>query len=206
MRILCKAYRQHKKRIRRFERYLQRFFVDGPIFRTIDFKSCIQAFPVCLDFLLLRRFNRHIVVKCQNLRYLNCHFISIKYAIFKSTRALSHLPVVIASPLHSHHSLQLLFHSSPLPLTCTPLSLQTSPTNCLLPCHFLISTPFNHFHFPLDVFHSLPPNHTNQIAASITQIVVPFATNIITSTFISTCHSFSNFDSTSARLHSTITY
>ena len=122
------------------------------------------------------------------------------FAIFKSTHALSHLPVVCASPLHSHHSLQLLFHSHfnfPLPFLLLPLHLFTP----MPPSYQHTLQPFS---FSLDVFHSLPPNHTNQIAASITQIVVPFATNIITSTFTSTCHSFSNFDSTSARLHSTI--
>ena len=139
---------------------------------------------------------------------------------FKSTRALYHLPVVIASPLaliaqcacyftpllfnlHAPHS-QFLRHqqivysyttfiSTPFALLC----LTTFPTTafCKCSCKIIIS---------LDVFHSLPPNHTNQIAASITQIIVRFAIIIITSTFTSTCHSFPHFDSTSARIHSTL--
>ena len=176
-------------------------------------------------------------VKCQNLSYLNLSFYFNHLCHFKSIRALYHLTVVIVSPLHFHHSVQMLSHSFSFSLTHTPLPTSTCQQNrcdsarfCAIslrhlftPIPFLSAHPslyfasqlFPQLHFAnavvkllfsLDVFHSLPPNHTNQIAASITQIVVPFATNIITSTFTSTCHSFSNFDSTSARLHSSITY
>ena len=81
----------------------------------------------------------------------------------------------------------------------------------LFPTHLFTPTPHSYQHtlqsfsFSLDVFHSLPSNHTSHNSASITQIIVSFASTIITSTFTQNCHSFSHFDSTSARIHSTST-
>ena len=107
--------------------------------------------------------------------------------------------------IHTHHiPSKIVNKTAPFVQFLSPLPL--------FPFHLFSTTPLSYQHtlqsfsFSLDVFRSLPPNHTNQIAASITQIVVPVATIIITSTFTSTCHSFSNFDSTSAHLHSSITY
>ena len=76
-------------------------------------------------------------------------------AILKSISALYHLHVVIASPLHSHHSVQLLFHSTSLSnhshhihsnLSTKSMRFRTILRNfplpfCLLHTTF-ISTPF----------------------------------------------------------------
>ena len=82
-----------------------------------------------------------IGVKCQNLRYLNLSLYFNLLCHFQIHHALYHLPVVIASPLHSHHSVQLLFHTHhfhsnfPVPFLLFPTPLVYSYTT-------LISTPF----------------------------------------------------------------
>ena len=158
-----------------------------------------------------------IGVKCQNLCHLNLPFVSFNLSFyfnplchFQIHYALYHQLVVIASPLHSHHSVQLLFPSHPLStLTCqhSPRFVQLPLPFSLFPTHLFTPTPLSYQHtlqsfsFSLDVFHSLPANHTNQNSASITQIIVSFGTTIIMSTFSQNCHSFSHFDSTSTHIN-----
>ena len=141
----------------------------------------------------------------------NCHFISITFMpLLNQCYALYYLHVVCVAPLHFNHSMQMLFHSTPLLLQLVnkidaiPRDFVQFPSPFLLfPFHLFTPTPLSYQHtlqpfsFSLDVFYCLPPNHTNQNAASITQIIVSFATTIITSTFAQNCHSFSHFDSTS---------
>ena len=137
---------------------------------------------------------------------------------------LSHFPIHLRSlsstccyflATRSHHSMQLLFHSFPKPKSHTPLFTPTCQQNCSIPfvlCnfprHLFFTTPLSYQHtlqlfclttFSLDVFSSLPSNHTNWIAASITEIVIPFAPNIITTTFTSNRHWFSHFRQPSVR-------
>ena len=127
--------------------------------------------------------------------YLNLSFYFNLYAIFKSIYALYHLHVVIASPLHSHHSVQVLFHSFPFPnhthhfrsnlstksLHFRPFVQSPSPfcysqTTCYQQTlRSILPHNFSHKHkivFPSTFFSLYPSNHTNQIAATITQIVV----------------------------------
>ena len=85
-------------------------------------------------------------------------------------------------------SLHTTFISTPFILLC----LTTFPTIIKL--------------FSLDVFHSLPPNHTNQIAAPIIQNCRLFHFSYNPRHFQSKRHSVPHFDSTSTRLHSTFIY
>ena len=142
-----------------------------------------------------------------------CHFQ------FISRSLSSHCCYYLAT--RSHNSVQLLFHSFPFPHT--PLSLQLvnkiapfrpfwtiSFATCLLLNHFLISTPFILFcpsQLSLDVFHSLPSNHTNQIASQHV-ICCPFCSKLISyllsSLFPSKSFAILSILPTSAALHSTI--
>ena len=147
-------------------------------------------------------------VKCQNLCYLNLSFYFNHLCHF-----LCSLPSTccycLATPLPSFSAAVISLHSS-----CTPLLPSTSPTKLFTPHHFyqhtlhllcLSTFPTTAFCkcsckivVSLDVFLSLPSNHTNQIAASITQNCRLFRSNIITSTFTQKRHSAPHFDSTSA--------
>ena len=76
--------------------------------------------------------------------YLNLSFYFNLLCHFFKCYALYHLHVVIASPLHSHHSVCMLFHS-------TPLSLQL--VNKIVPFRPFCG-PFRPFS---SVFHSVRP-------------------------------------------------
>ena len=109
--------------------------------------------------------------------------------LFRSQTHTSHFHSNLSTKSMRFRSILCNF---PLPFLFTP--------------HHLLSAHPSVVSFSLDVFHSLPSNHTSQNSASITQIIVSFATTIITSTFAQKCHSFSHFDFTSTRLHSAIIY
>ena len=120
---------------------------------------------------------------------------------FKSIPALYHLHVVIASPLHSHHSVQLLFHSTSLSnyshhihSNLSTKSMRFRSVLCNFPSPFcllhttFISTPFSHFHFPrcfslstplTTQIKSLPPSH--KIVAHFIPVIIPatFIQNVI---------------------------
>ena len=148
--------------------------------------------------------------------------MSFKFAIFNPLCSLaSHCCLCLATPLPSCNATVIsrpkLTHPTFTP-TCRP-NRSNSARSAQFPLHLFTPTPLSYQHtlrptlphnlfpniklfFPRR-FSSLPPNHTNQIAASITQIVVHSVPNIITATFTSNRHSVPHFDSTSTRLHST---
>ena len=121
------------------------------------------------------------------------HSIPITQCACYSTH---HIPSKIVNKIAPF--VQFLSPSSLFPFhlfSTTPLSYQHTlrfPTTafCKCSCKIIVS---------LDVFLSLPSNHTNQIAVSITQNCRLFRSNIITSTFTQKRHSAPHFDSTSTR-------
>ena len=92
----------------------------------------------------------------------------------------AHVISLLSFPFtHAHH-----FHSNGRQQNC-PI-----PYVCYSAHHFLISTPFIPFRlttFSLDIFYSLPSNHTNQIACIQHIICRPFCpipiSYILSSTF-----------------------
>ena len=113
-------------------------------------------------------------VKCQNLRYLNLSLYFNLLCHFQVHHALYHLPVVIASPLYSHHSVCMLFHTHHIPSKVVnkiaPFVQFPSPFS-LFPLHLFSTTPLSYQHtllFPSTFFtlcllttqiKMLPPSH-----------------------------------------------
>ena len=90
------------------------------------------------------------------------------------------------TPLHFHFNL-------------STKSMRFRAILCNFPSPFL----FTPHHFSFDVFHSLPSNHTNQIAASTTRNCRLFHSIYNHVHFRWKCHSAPHFDSIFTRIHST---
>ena len=189
---------------------------DSPHTRLIE-TSNFQGFSNFRQNRLLA--NYYATVKCQNLCYLNLSFYFNLLAIF-NCYALYHLHVVIASPLHSHHSMCMLFHFISFPVnlstklshfrpfcaisyaTCLPLSYQHT-------LRFTLPHNFSHNHklfFPRRFFLSTPLTTQTKTLPQPHKLSSIYFNYIISATFAKIVIHFPHFDSTSTRLHSTFIY
>ena len=169
-----------------------------------------------------------IGVKCQNLRYLNLSLyfnllmpfnvmLSIIYLSLLPRHSLSSFTATVIS-LHSFSQLTTHHFRSNL----STKSKQFCSVLCNVLRHFVYSIPLLSAHpsfyfasqlfpqlhfanvvvkllFPSTFFSLCRSNHTNQIAASITQNVIHLLHSYNIRHFIQNCHSAPHFDSTSAR-------